>query len=100
MDPYSDEYYDVLNVFVKPYYSRLPGFSESSEDYVPNAFKCTDWQHDHRPGNGLYSTFQIGLEHADGNVETYREGWALAGAYGSRAATAPFAALGTVTGAH
>ena len=32
LDPYSGEYYDVLNAFFKPYYSQLPGFSKSPED--------------------------------------------------------------------
>jgi hypothetical protein len=40
--PYSNEYYDVLNVFFKPYYSRLPGFFESLEDCIPKAFGWTD----------------------------------------------------------
>ena len=40
------EYYNTLNAFFEPYYSRLPGFSKSSVDCVPKAFLSTDWQHD------------------------------------------------------
>lgn len=101
LDPYSDEYYDALNVFFKPYYSRLPGFSELSEDCIPKAFECTDWQHDRWAGNGSYSNFQIGLEHADSDIETYREGMGVSrGIWFAGEATAPFVALGTVTGAY
>jgi len=101
LDPYSDECYDGLNVFFKPYYSRLLGFSESLEDCIPKAFECTGWQHDRWAGDGLYSNFQIGLEHADGDVKTYLEGMGVnRGIWFAGKATAPFAALGTVTGAY
>ena len=101
LDPYSDEHYDVLNVFFKPYYSRLSGFSELSEDCIPKAFGYTDWQHDRWVSNGLYSNFQIGLECADGDVETYWKGMGVSrGIWFAGEATMPFAALGTVTGAH
>ena len=52
LNPYSDEYYDVFNLFPKPCYSRLPGFFESSEDCIPKALECTNWQYDCWVGNG------------------------------------------------
>ena len=101
LDPYSDGYYDVPNVFFKPYYSPLPGFSESSKNCIPKAFECTDWQHDHWAGNGSYSNFQIGLKHADGDAKTYREDMSVSrGIWFAGEATTPFAALGTVTSAY
>jgi hypothetical protein len=36
LDPYSKEYYDVLDTFFKPYYSKLPNYDESSEQSSAN----------------------------------------------------------------
>jgi Flavin containing amine oxidoreductase len=97
----SKKYYEVLEVFFKPYYSRLPGYSSLSSDCKPTGFIATNWQNDKFAGYGSYSNYQVGLQEGDHDIEVMRRGvgvdrgiW-LAGEH-----TAPFAALGTVTGAY
>ncbi|KAF2235342.1 FAD/NAD(P)-binding domain-containing protein [Viridothelium virens] len=101
IDPYSKKYYDILNAFFRPYYSKLPHFDYASDQCVPKTFDCTDWQHDPWAGYGSYSNFQIGLEHGDRDIEIYRSGMSLErGIWFAGEATAPFSVLGTVTGAN
>jgi monoamine oxidase len=101
LDPQSDEYYDILNTFFRPYYSRLPNFSATSKTCVPKAFECSNWSHDPWAGFGSYSNFQVGIQHADRDIETYRAGMGEErGIWFAGEATAPFIALGTVTGAY
>ncbi|KAL0935684.1 flavin-containing amine oxidoreductase [Colletotrichum truncatum] len=91
---------DFLLDFFRPYFSRLPHYSESSPDCKPSGFLATDWLHDEFSGFGSYSNFQVGLEEGDADIQTMREGlpdhklW-LAGEH-----TAPFEALGTAQGAY
>lgn len=104
LSPSSPEYYTRLNDFFSPYYSLLPNFNPSSPDCTPKAFLATNWQNDEFAGYGSYTNFQV--SHAaepvlyDKDIETLRHGaperhvW-LAGEH-----TAPFVALGTVTGAY
>jgi len=67
---------------------------------VPTGALATAWAKDELAGYGSYSNFQTGLERGDEDIECMREGlperrvW-LAGEH-----TAPFKALGTVTGAY
>jgi len=101
LDPYCREYYNILNTFFKPYYSKLPNYDPGSDHCVPKAFECTTWQHDPWAGYGSYSNFQIGIEHADKDIEIYRSGMGLErGIWFAGEAVAPFAVLGTVTGAY
>ena len=97
-----------LTAFFEPYYSRLPNYSASSPSCTPVSFTHTSWSTDEFAGWGSYSNFQIGLgldDKADRCIETMRDStgehmgaerrlW-LAGEH-----TAPFEALGTVTGAY
>ncbi|MCJ1287411.1 hypothetical protein MMC26_006760 [Xylographa opegraphella] len=108
MKPTSSEYYSRLNEFFKPYYSRLPNFNAESETCTPTGLLATDWSHDQLAGYGSYTNFQISHStkgdeqevELDKDIESLREGvperaiW-LAGEH-----TAPFVALGTVTGAY
>lgn len=85
--------------FFEPYICRLPYYDASRPDCVPKAVLATAWCLDEFSGCGSYSNFQVGLEAGDEDIETMRRGvperrlW-LAGEH-----TAPFVALGTVTGA-
>lgn len=85
--------------FFTPYFSLMPGYSTSNQDCIPVDILATNWAADEYAGYGSYSNFQVGLEHGDKDIEVMREGmpdrrlW-LAGEH-----TAPFVALGTVTGA-
>ena len=104
LSPESPEYYTRLNDFFCPYYSLLPNFDRSSPDCTPKAFLATNWQNDEFAGHGSYTNFQVSHEAEqvlyDKDIETLRHGaperhvW-LAGEH-----TAPFVALGTVTGAY
>ena len=103
----STAYNTVLNDFFYPYYSRLPNFSAGHESCTPTGILATDWQHDEFAGYGSYTNFQISpiLEHVeeevqlDKDIEALREGMPERGIWFAGEHTAPFVALGTVTGA-
>jgi len=104
LDPNSQEYYDRLQPFFEPYYSRLPNYSSSSEDCIPKGYLATNWQHDEFAGYGSYANFQVshgeGKVLLDKNIETIRNGAAERHIWFAGEHTAPFEALGTVTGAY
>ncbi|KAG4264650.1 hypothetical protein FPRO06_05275 [Fusarium proliferatum] len=89
----------LLNFF-KPYYSRLPHYSDSNPDCKPSGFMATDWLHDELSGFGSYSNFQVGLEEGDADIRTMREGLPDHGLWLAGEHTAPFVGLGTATGAY
>ena len=78
----------------------MPGYSDADPDCQPDEALATAWSVDKFAGYGSYSNFQIGLTEGDRDIEIMRHGvperrlW-LAGEH-----TAPFVALGTVTGAY
>ncbi|PNY25149.1 polyamine oxidase 4 [Tolypocladium capitatum] len=86
--------------FFKPYYSRLPQYSEASDDCRPTGCLATAWLRDELAGFGSYSNFQVGLEEGDADIETMREGLPDGGLWFAGEHTAPFVALGTATGAY
>lgn len=101
MQPDSKEYYDTLDTFLKPYYSRMPGYNPTSAACKPVAFVATKWQLDPWAGHGSYSNFQVGLEEGDQDIEVMREGLgAERGLWFAGEHTAPFVALGTTVGAY
>jgi len=101
LDPSSDAYYNFLNDFLLPYYSRLPQYSSSSPDCKPASLFATQWRNDPYAGNGSYSNFQVGLERGDEDIEVMREGMGIdRGIWFAGEHTAPFVGLGTTTGAY
>ena len=106
LDPASKEYFSRLDAFFHPYYSLLPGYSSSSPDCEPSGILVTNWQNDELAGFGSYTTFQASDPAKDGEVqldkdiETLREGCPERGIWFAGEHTAPFVALGTVTGAY
>lgn len=103
LEPHSKAYNEALHDFALPFYSRLPNFDAKKVECVPTSFYQTVWQADEFAGYGSYSTFRVGLDQADVDIETMRNcgglgedgrGLWLAGEH-----TAPFIALGTTTGA-
>lgn len=108
LQPSSPEYFSRLNSFFRPYYSRLPNFCPESEVCTPTGILATDWQHDELAGFGSYTNFQIsppvkeGEEEVqfDKDIEALREGMPERGIWFAGEHTAPFVALGTVTGAY
>ena len=91
---------EFLLSFFKPYYSRLPNYSETDTDCKPTGCLATDWLHDELAGFGSYSNFQVGLEDGDGDIRTMRQGLPDHGLWFAGEHTAPFVALGTATGAY
>ncbi|EAU35974.1 conserved hypothetical protein [Aspergillus terreus NIH2624] len=101
IDPSSQEYYDFLDNFLRPFYSRLHGYADGSPDCKPRAFVATQWQNDPYAGNGSYCNFQVGLEQGDRDIEVLRAGLGVdRGVWFAGEHTAPFVALGTTTGAY
>ena len=106
--PTSSEYYSRLNEFFKPYYSRLPNFNAESEACTPTGILATDWSHDKLAGYGSYTNFQINHPAKEGepeieldkDIEALREGLPERALWLAGEHTAPFVALGTVTGAY
>ncbi len=91
---------ELLTTFFHPYFSRLPNYSPNNPDHQPKAILATAWANDELAGFGSYSNFQIGLEHADKDIEVMRQGLPERGVWLAGEHTAPFVALGTVTGAY
>lgn len=98
--PSETEKHDYLVRFFKPYYSRLPYYKEGSKDCIPVSSLATNWVLDELAGNGSYSTFRTGLKEGDKDIEVMREGLPSRSLWFAGEHTAPFVALGTVTGAY
>ena len=86
--------------FFRPYYSRLPHYSDNSAECSPTACLATAWLRDPLAGHGSYSNFQVGLEEGDEDIKTMRRGLPEHGLWLAGEHTAPFVALGTATGAY
>ncbi|MCJ1320910.1 hypothetical protein MMC15_006251 [Xylographa vitiligo] len=108
MERTSPEYYSRLNEFFKPYYSRLPNFNPELETCKPTGILATDWSHDKLAGYGSYTNFQISHPTKEGeqeveldkDIEALRQGLPERAIWLAGEHTAPFVALGTVTGAY
>lgn len=90
----------ALLEFFKPYFSRLPGYDAEDATCQATSALATAWTSDELAGYGSYSNFQVGLEGGDEDVECMREGMPERHVYLAGEHTAPFSALGTVTGAY
>jgi hypothetical protein len=86
--------------FFRPYFSRLPNYSESNPDCSPISSFATEWLNDDLAGNGSYSNFPAGLEEGDKDIEVMREGLPGRGIWFAGEHASPFVASGTVTGAY
>lgn len=92
--------HDYLCTFFRPYYTRLPHYEAHSPRCQPTSSFTTDWLGDDMAGNGSYSNFQIGLLEGDKDIRVMRKGVPDMGIWLAGEHTAPFVALGTVTGAY
>ena len=109
-EPGSDAYNSALLDFLSPYYSRLPNYDGESPKCKPQIVYATSWQKDKLAGYGSYTNFQIpnppveegsdDYPHLDEDIETLRHGVPERGLWLAGEHTAPFIALGTVTGAY
>ena len=75
-------------------------FDEDSADCISVSTIATSWLTDEFAGYGSYTTLRTGLEEADKDIEIMREGLPGRGLWFAGEHTAPFVALGTVTGAY
>jgi hypothetical protein len=130
LPPTSPEYHSLLTTFFQPYISRLPNYNPTSQDCKPTKILSTNWQNDELAGWGSYTNFQIseaptqpinGVSprdddesanayantnaedeevRLDKDIEALREGCPNRGIWFAGEHTAPFVALGTVTGAY
>jgi hypothetical protein len=94
------EKHSYVMEFFEPYFSRLPHYDAKSKNCVPSDFAATAWVMDEFAGNGSYCNFQTGLQDGDTDIEVMREGLPDRHLYLAGEHTAPFVALGTVTGAY
>lgn len=92
--------HEYLCTFFSPYYSRLPHYEARNPKHQPSGCFTTDWLGDELAGNGSYSNFQVGLQEGDKDIRVMREGIPKEGIWLAGEHTAPFVALGTVTGAY
>lgn len=90
----------ILTDFFHPYFSRLPNYSPTNPSHQPESILATIWANDELAGYGSYCNFQVGLENGDRDIETMRRGVPGRGLWFAGEHTAPFVALGTVTGAY
>ena len=86
--------------FFTPYFSLLPHYDHQAADCKPVAWWASDWVLDPLAGNGSYSNFQTGLIEGAKDIEIMRAGLPDRGLWFAGEHTAPFIALGTVTGAY
>lgn len=77
LPPNSAPYNDTLIAFAQPFYSLLPNYHANRPECAPTALLCTTWQADKLAGNGSYSNFQVGLTHADKDIEVMRDSGGL-----------------------
>ncbi|MCJ1365539.1 hypothetical protein MMC16_004662 [Acarospora aff. strigata] len=104
LPPDSLSYLHALSAFFHPYYSLLPNYHAHDPNCQPTKFLATSWSTDPLAGYGSYSNFQISHENGedvelDKDIEALRAGMPERGVWLAGEHTAPFVALGTVTGA-
>lgn len=103
LSPTSPEYFNAINNFLYPYYSRLPNYDSSNTACTPTAALATNWQND-KYAHGSYTNFKVHpLEQKvelDEEVSTMRRGMPERGIWLAGEHVAPFVGLGTSTGAY
>ncbi|KAM0270231.1 hypothetical protein ACHAQH_009513 [Verticillium albo-atrum] len=95
-----DDEFAFLDSFFRPYYSRLPGYSSEKEDCRPKAILATKWLKDDLNGNASYCNFQVGVQEADQDVLSFRQGCPDRRLWFCGEHAAPFDECGTVAGAY
>ncbi|KAJ5359548.1 uncharacterized protein N7496_011961 [Penicillium cataractarum] len=109
LSPSSAEYFSVIDDFFRPYYALLPKYDATKPECRPLAVLATNWQNDEFAGFGSYMNFKNSLEPNDGegtesrlddDIRALRKGMPERGIWLAGDHTAPFVALGTLTGAY
>ncbi|KOS23113.1 Lysine-specific histone demethylase 1 -like protein 3 [Escovopsis weberi] len=96
----ADERHGFLARHFEPYYRLLPNYDAGAPCCRPSCSLATSWLRDELAGNGSYSNFQVGLSSGDEDIRVMREGLPGQGLWFAGEHTAPYVALGTVTGAY
>jgi Flavin containing amine oxidoreductase len=97
----SKEYYNILDVNFRPYYSKLPNYDDESPACRPLEYLSTDWQNDSFAGYGSFCNFPVGGESGIRAVEILKNGMGHdRGVWFAGEHTSPARGLGTVTGAY
>lgn len=99
-EPASKEYMTALWPYFEPYVSQLPRYDAGASQCQPVDMLATAWVNDEYAGHGSYTNFPVGLERGDEDVMELRRGVPDGGIWFAGEHTAPFVALGTVTGAY
>ena len=103
LEPGSERYNKSIDEFARPYYSRLPNYSDENHSCRPISHFCSAWQLDPLAGNGSYSYVPTSTLQADRDNETLSEGCGLGesrGIWFIGEHTAPSAYTATTTGAY
>jgi hypothetical protein len=108
LSPSSSEYFTIIDDFFRPYYSLLPNYIPDDPHCQPRAVLATNWQNDHLAGCGSYMNFKVRDEprapeaevKLEEDIKALRWGWPEKGVWLAGEHTAPFVALGTLTGAY
>jgi hypothetical protein len=110
LSPDSPEYFNVIDDFFRPYYALLPNYNADNPDCRPLAALATNWQNDEFAGFGSYMNFKTsektkakegeGECRLDDDIRALRRGMPERGIWLAGDHTAPFVALGTLTGAY
>lgn len=108
LSPSSPEYLKRIIDFFRPYYSLLPNYIPNDPNCCPSAVLATNWQNDDLAGCGSYMNFKVSDEpktpeaevKLEEDIRALRWGWPESGIWLAGEHTAPFVALGTLTGAY
>ena len=103
LSPSSEKYFDTVNDFLKPYYSRVPNYSLDNPICTPTAVLATNWQNDEY-AYGSYTNFKMHSPEQkvqlDEEVRVMRHAMPERGIWFAGEHVAPFVGLGTSKGAH
>ncbi|KAF2858224.1 FAD/NAD(P)-binding domain-containing protein [Piedraia hortae CBS 480.64] len=86
--------------FFRPYFSRLPNYTASNLSCIPSSVLATAWAADEFAGYGSYCNVNVGLRSGKQVFETVRHGVPERHLWFAGEHTAPYASLGTSTGAY
>jgi hypothetical protein len=113
LSPSSPEYFRVIDDFFRPYYALLPNYDATNPHCRPRAVLATNWQNDELAGYGSYMNFKTPEPREEGvregvgegsrledDIRALRVGMPERGIWFAGDHTAPFVALGTLTGAY
>lgn len=105
LSPSSPEYLTFLTDFFQPYYALLPNYNPEDANCEPTAALATNWQNDPLAGCGSYMNFKVSEAEdeevkLEDDLRALRRGLPERGVWFAGEHTAPFVALGTVTGAY